>query len=25
MGTEFMQNKYKELFPKKKKPAFFTY
>jgi hypothetical protein len=25
MGTEFMQNKYKELFPKKPKPAFFKY
>jgi hypothetical protein len=25
MGTEFMQNKYKELFPKKPMPAFFKY
>ena len=25
MGTEFMKNKYKELFPKKPKPAFFKY
>jgi hypothetical protein len=25
MGTEFMQNKYKELFPKKPRPAFFKY
>jgi len=25
MGTEFMQNKYKELFPPKPKPAFFKY
>ena len=25
MGTEFMQKKYKELFPKKPRPAFFKY